>query len=511
MIVLKVTASLFLACPGNSRQAKYLANGSRALSWCATENSGSQLKLETLFEGQNNCQGGIDTDITSPNNNITNTNSNSNNALNSTASGSAKGINGIMNSSIYSGRILASPLSNPMYRTESNTSINNMFGNTGRTSTPPIMMNNSNTTNAASFRSIHNHSALSGHFGGGESGGGGGRKTASVKGGGGGGGGAATDMPPILPPRSVSVNGIRNREDIARLAALNRFGEASVEDGAQVVVDTVDDILARGHLRRSQSENRLHGRMGGVGGSGGLLNSGVPEGSPGEGTASSRLQGGNNNRQAGQGKSLSRNLSVDRLDRLTAKTGQRRSSRGGSYTNNNNNNTTNSNNNTYNKTANNKVSNNTSGGVGRLRKVSSMSAMPVNNSSNNFNNNNNSPLYNNNNNNNNYTSSSRNNKIGYPRSKVGQASGSPTRYNARTNKRLTSQRNSVIDDYDLPDEDTPLDDDDDSIEASARLVEWLNVVNNIEEYDTDPQHTVVDYADEPPQTDTAVHVVYEGH
>ncbi|GFR72549.1 hypothetical protein ElyMa_000382600 [Elysia marginata] len=464
---------------GNSRQVKYLANGSRALSWCATENSGSQLKLETLFEGQNNNHG-VDSDIAAPNGVLSNNNNNNN-------SGSAKGMSSIMNSSIYSGRILASPLSNHMPRTESNTSINNLLSNNnnGRTSTPPIMMNNNNSIN--NFRNMHNHSALSGHFVEGS-----GRKTASVKGGGGGG---ATDMPPILPPRSVSVNGIRSREDIARLVALNRFGEVSVEEGAEVMVDTVDDILARGHLRRSQSENRLHGRLA----NGGLLNQGAGDSSAVDGTPG-KLQGGNNLRQASQGKSLSRNLSVDRLDRLTARPGHKRPSRVGSYSNVNNAN--NNNNGSYNKQMVSKTNNNASGGGGRLRKVNSMSAMPVNN------NNNNNNSYNNNNNSNNVRN---NNKPGYSRSKTGHANSSPTRYNNRTgSKRYTSHRDSVMDDYDNQEDDTPPEDDE-SIEASARLVEWLNVVNNIDEYDTDPQHTVVEYSDEPPQTDTAVHVVYEGH
>ncbi|GFO02007.1 hypothetical protein PoB_002851200 [Plakobranchus ocellatus] len=436
---------------GNARQIKYLASGSRALSWCATENSGSQLKLETLFEGQNQFQN-VDNDI------IAAATAGHNNA-------NSKNV-GAINNSIYSGRLLASPLSNAANRTGSNSSINNLLSSAnGRTSTPPILANSANA-----FRNLHNHSSLSN------------RKTGSVKGGG------VSDMPPILPPRSVSVNGIRSRDDIARLAALNRFGEASVEEGAEVMVDTVDDILSRGNLRRSQSENRLHGRVGtGVGGSGGFLNQGSNENTPAVG--GSRLQGGpgNQSRQTAGGRSLSRNLSVDRLDRLTARPGakhktQHSSSRLGSYTSGNHN-------------SNKGNNNNNAGGIGRLRKVSSMSAMNTNVTNNNNNNNNNTRAQIGNTN----ISKYKNNN-----------NSSIANRNTRTNKRHdNSHRNSIIDDYDNQDDDTAPEDEE-NIEASARLVEWLNVVNNIDEYDTDPQHTIVDYADEPPQTDTAVHVVYEG-
>lgn len=50
----------------------------------------------------------------------------------------------------------------------------------------------------------------------------------------------------------------------------------------------------------------------------------------------------------------------------------------------------------------------------------------------------------------------------------------------------------------------------DTIEVKDRLVEWLNIVNNIDRYEIDPKDDIVDYSDEPPQTDTAIHLVYEG-
>lgn len=49
-----------------------------------------------------------------------------------------------------------------------------------------------------------------------------------------------------------------------------------------------------------------------------------------------------------------------------------------------------------------------------------------------------------------------------------------------------------------------------SIDAGDRLIQWLHVVNNIGEYDTDPKDAVFDYSDEPRKTDTAIHLVYDG-
>ncbi|BFZ21100.1 hypothetical protein BsWGS_24139 [Bradybaena similaris] len=50
----------------------------------------------------------------------------------------------------------------------------------------------------------------------------------------------------------------------------------------------------------------------------------------------------------------------------------------------------------------------------------------------------------------------------------------------------------------------------DTIKVKDRLVEWLNIVNNVDRYEIDPKDDIVDYSDEPPQTDTAIHLVYEG-
>lgn len=49
-----------------------------------------------------------------------------------------------------------------------------------------------------------------------------------------------------------------------------------------------------------------------------------------------------------------------------------------------------------------------------------------------------------------------------------------------------------------------------SIEANTRVMEWLSVVNGIEEYDTDPKDSVIEYDEEPMKTDTAIRIVYQG-
>ncbi|KAI8776697.1 mediator of RNA polymerase II transcription subunit 26 [Biomphalaria glabrata] len=63
--------------------------------------------------------------------------------------------------------------------------------------------------------------------------------------------------------------------------------------------------------------------------------------------------------------------------------------------------------------------------------------------------------------------------------------------------------NNPIDDYDYQADDREL-------LNQARIEAWLNVVNNVDEYDTDPLDMDYNYTDETPQTDTAIHLVYEG-
>ncbi|KAH9494468.1 hypothetical protein Btru_020087 [Bulinus truncatus] len=65
--------------------------------------------------------------------------------------------------------------------------------------------------------------------------------------------------------------------------------------------------------------------------------------------------------------------------------------------------------------------------------------------------------------------------------------------------------NNREDDYD---NDYPEDDRD--LLNKVRIEQWLNIVNNVDQYDTDPKDIDFDYMDEIPQTDTAIHVVYEG-
>ncbi|CAL1548593.1 unnamed protein product [Lymnaea stagnalis] len=50
--------------------------------------------------------------------------------------------------------------------------------------------------------------------------------------------------------------------------------------------------------------------------------------------------------------------------------------------------------------------------------------------------------------------------------------------------------------------------DDESYEKNARVFKWVIDVSNVEEFDTDPKDTYVEYTDETPQTDTAIHLVY---
>ncbi|XP_059169538.1 homeobox protein 2-like [Physella acuta] len=54
------------------------------------------------------------------------------------------------------------------------------------------------------------------------------------------------------------------------------------------------------------------------------------------------------------------------------------------------------------------------------------------------------------------------------------------------------------------------DDDDfsDDDDFNTRLINWLNIVNSVDEFDTDPQDVCIEYADELPRKDTAVHLVH---
>lgn len=54
------------------------------------------------------------------------------------------------------------------------------------------------------------------------------------------------------------------------------------------------------------------------------------------------------------------------------------------------------------------------------------------------------------------------------------------------------------------DDDAFSDDDD----FNTRLINWLNIVNSVDEFDTDPQDVCIEYADELPKKDTAVHLVH---